>query len=241
MLLLPKFIGHRGVRGLAPENTLASFKAAKAFGFTWVEFDVMLAACGEAVVFHDHQLKRTTNGSGLIARKTYDELRKLDAGNWFSSAFQHEPIPTLAETLKCLIELDLHPNIEIKPTRGMDIATAQKTMAIVQAIWPADLAKPLISSFSLPSLYTVQQIDNGFPLGLLYKKLPRYWLKAADELNCQSIHLNQQFLTVAQINEIKQTGRQVLAYTVNTSERAELLLSWGVDAVFTDYPLHHIF
>ena len=40
---LPKIIGHRGVAGHAPENTLAAFRAASLMGLTWVEFDVMLS------------------------------------------------------------------------------------------------------------------------------------------------------------------------------------------------------
>ena len=39
---LPKVIGHRGARGLAPENTLASIRTAKGLGCSWVEVDVML-------------------------------------------------------------------------------------------------------------------------------------------------------------------------------------------------------
>lgn len=39
---LPKVIGHRGARGLAPENTLASIRTAKGIGCSWVEVDVML-------------------------------------------------------------------------------------------------------------------------------------------------------------------------------------------------------
>ncbi|MDF2866655.1 MAG: glycerophosphodiester phosphodiesterase [Gammaproteobacteria bacterium] len=237
MLHLPKLIGHRGVKGLAPENTLASFKKAKELGFSWVEFDVMLTACGEAIVFHDPLLRRTTNGKGRVARKTYAELSKLDAGTWFNSEFVNEPIPTLQQTIQCLAQLGLQANIEIKPTRGTDIATAQKTLEIIHEYWPQQLAKPLISSFSQLSLATVYALDSSLPLAMLYNKLPRDWKKTAEAFNCVSINLNQKYVTLAQITQIKQTGRLVLAYTVNDSQRAELLLDWGVDAVFTDYPL----
>jgi len=235
---IAKFIGHRGVKGLAPENTLVSFIKAKQLGFSWVEFDVMLTACGEAVVFHDQRLKRTTNGKGLIARRTYPELKKLDAGSWFSPEFSQETIPTLSETLACLLKLGLQANIEIKPARGMEVATAQKALAIIRSHWPQNLPKPLISSFSLTSLYTVRAQDPQAPLAILYNKLPRNWQKAADELNCVAVNLDQQYLSLAQIAQVKQTQRLVLAYTVNQIERANLLFSWGVDGVFTDYPLH---
>lgn len=234
---LTKLIGHRGLRGLAPENTLASFNKAYEQGFSWVEFDVMLTACGEAVVFHDHLLGRTTNGKGYVARKTYAELYQLDAGSWFDPLYTGEAIPTLARTLELLSEKQLQANIEIKPTRGTDIATAQKVLEIIDSYWPKQAVAPLISSFSLVSLYAVRQLNNQLPLGILYHKLPRGWQKAADELACASIHLHQHYINLAQINAIKTTNRLVLAYTVNDNARADLLFNWGVDAVFTDYPL----
>jgi glycerophosphoryl diester phosphodiesterase len=237
MFVLPKFIGHRGVKGLAPENTLASFLKASELGFGWVEFDVMLAACGEPVIFHDHLLTRTTNAKGRIANKTYAELQALDAGSWFSPAFKQEPIPSLSSTIQCLAAQGLMANIEIKPHRGQEIITAEKVVAQLQEYWPTQLGLPLISSFSLSSLYTVRKLSNQLPLGILYNKLPRNWQKTAAELNSVSIHVNQQYVTPKQIKAIKQTGRLVLAYTVNDIQRAQVLFDWGIDAVFTDYPL----
>lgn len=231
---LPKLIGHRGLKGLAPENTLASFKKAKELGFSWVEFDVMLSACGEAIVFHDSRLKRTTNGKGWVSHKTYAELSKLDAGTWFNKAFANEPIPTLQQTLVCLAELELAANIEIKPSLGKDIATAQKTLEIIHAHWPQQLVKPLISSFSRLSLATVHSLDSTLPLAMLYNKLPRNWQKTADALNCVSINLNQKYVTLTQIRQIKQTGRLALVYTVNDFQQAQSLFAWGVNAIFTD-------
>lgn len=237
MLQLPKLIGHRGLKGLAPENTLAAINKAKEHGFSWVEFDVMLAACGEAVIFHDHLLSRTTNASGYIARKSFAELCQLDAGAWFNHAYTGERIPTLAAALEFLKQQQLQANIEIKPTRGADIATAQKVLQVIDNCWPKQAAAPIISSFSLTSLYTVRQLNQHIPLGILYNKLPRNWQQAATELTCSSIHLNQAHLNLTQIKTVKASNRLVLAYTVNNDTLANSLFNWGVDAVFTDYPL----
>lgn len=237
MLQIPNLIGHRGIKGLAPENTLASFKRAKDLGFSWVEFDVRLTRCGEVIVFHDYLLKRTSSEKGRVAAKTYIELSQLDAGSWFHPTFANESIPTLATTLKYLAELGLQANIEIKPSRGMDSVTAQKTLEVIQLHWPEHFSKPLISSFSLASLATVHALDSSLPLGILYNKLPNDWQKTAEALNCVSIHLNQKHVNLKQILQIKQTQRLILAYTVNDDERAKALLNWGIDALFTDYPL----
>ena len=50
---LPRVIGHRGAKAVAPENTLASIRAAKACGCTWVEVDVMLTKDKVPVIHHD--------------------------------------------------------------------------------------------------------------------------------------------------------------------------------------------
>ena len=67
---LPKIIGHRGVAGRAPENTLAAFRAASLMGLTWVEFDVMLSGDGNLVLIHDETVDRTTNGTGKVSELT---------------------------------------------------------------------------------------------------------------------------------------------------------------------------
>ena len=50
---LPRVIGHRGAKAVAPENTLASIRAAKACGCSWVEVDVMLTKDKVPVIHHD--------------------------------------------------------------------------------------------------------------------------------------------------------------------------------------------
>src|SRR3546814_2765751 len=83
-LSLPRVMGHRGAKALAPENTLSSMKAAAEAGATWVEFDVMLTGDGEPVLFHDDTLQRTTGIAGEMARTTFATVRGLDASLGFS-------------------------------------------------------------------------------------------------------------------------------------------------------------
>lgn len=73
-------VGHRGNRAHAPENTIESFAQAVSLGVDAIEFDVRVTADGIPVVHHDPTVNRTTDGHGEIARMTFAELRKLDAG-----------------------------------------------------------------------------------------------------------------------------------------------------------------
>ncbi|MEO8576677.1 MAG: glycerophosphodiester phosphodiesterase [Gemmatimonadales bacterium] len=78
-------IGHRGNRAYAPENTIESFAQAVSLGADAIEFDIHVTADGIPVVHHDATLTRTTDGTGEIARKTFAELRELDAGARFTA------------------------------------------------------------------------------------------------------------------------------------------------------------
>src|SRR5438445_1086012 len=117
---MSRLIAHRGASALAPENTLAAFRKAGEIGAKWVEFDVMLAADGEAVVIHDDTLDRTTNAKGNVCDYPYSYLQTLDAGSWFNPQFSHEKIPTLAEVIGVLRHCKLAANIEIKPSVGKE-------------------------------------------------------------------------------------------------------------------------
>ena len=84
---LPKLIGHRGVRDLAPENTLQSIKKAIELNIKWVEIDVKISKDHIPFLLHDSSLERTTSGSGSPLNYKYNELYKLDAGSWFDEKY----------------------------------------------------------------------------------------------------------------------------------------------------------
>ena len=83
-----KIIGHRGARGLAPENTIAGFKRGIEEGSAYIEFDVNLTKDKKVVVIHDAKLDRTTDLSGNISELTWAEISGADAGNWFSEEYK---------------------------------------------------------------------------------------------------------------------------------------------------------
>lgn len=107
---------HRGWCGKYPENTMAAFRAALELGVDQIETDVRITKDGELVLIHDGTVDRTTNGTGAVDAYTFEELRKLDAGNG-------EQIPTLIELMELVKD---HPtltlDIELKeyPTEGRE-------------------------------------------------------------------------------------------------------------------------
>ncbi|MDX2037890.1 MAG: glycerophosphodiester phosphodiesterase family protein [Isosphaeraceae bacterium] len=94
-----QFCCHRGASRQAPENTLASIAAALAVGADFIELDVRTTRDGRLVLMHDSDLRRTTDGLGLVGAISFDDLRKLDAGAWFGSLYRGARVPELAEAL----------------------------------------------------------------------------------------------------------------------------------------------
>ena len=101
----PILIGHRGAAGIAPENTLAAFKAGSQAGVDFVELDVQLSRDGVPFIFHDETPARTTNvekvfpgrANDPITSFTWKELRRLDAGSYFAAKYAGERIPHFDE------------------------------------------------------------------------------------------------------------------------------------------------
>ena len=236
MKRLPPVIGHRGVAGLAPENTLASFRRAAALGLTMVEFDVRLSSDGHPIVFHDDLLDRTTNGHGPVEDWPLARLKELDAGAWFSTEFGGEPIATLDEVLLLCRELGLRVNLEIKPDRGRKAETARIALERAGALWRDVSGILLISSFDGVCLEVAQDLAPQWPRGLLVGAVPEDWRQQAERYGCATVHADHRHLDRAVVTDIRETGRPVLAYTVNDGERARELRELGVGSVFSDTP-----
>lgn len=231
-----KVIGHRGASAYAPENTIAAFDKAFSLGCRFIEFDVMCSADGEPFLIHDDTLKRTTNGRGDVGKVEAAYLQGLDAGSWFSKQYKGEKIPHFKDALKWLSFSDVQANIEIKPYPGAVEQTAVAVLSYIHRYWPQSKDLPLVSSFEWEALLLCRSIAPEMPLGLLLDEWDEQWLQKAKQIECYSVHFNRKVLTAERVKEVKEQGYIVCAYTVNRKRLANKLFSWGVDAVFSDYP-----
>jgi glycerophosphoryl diester phosphodiesterase len=232
----PRLIGHRGAAGLAPENTVASFRKAAELGVRWVEFDVHLSADGVPVVIHDDTVDRTTSGRGAIASLSLAELQVLDAGTWFDPRFEGERVPTLEAIVALLGKLGLGAVVEIKPSRGAEAATAEAAVRLLLKRWPDHLPPPMVSSFKLEAIERAHEVAPGIARALLVGRVRDGWQRDVDRLGCAALHADQRRLDAATVATVTRAGLPLFAYTVNDAARAAKLFEWGVAAVFSDRP-----
>lgn len=233
---LPAVMGHRGAAALAPENTLAGFRAAARAGARWVELDVRRTADGHCVLSHDKSLERTTGCDILIEQAALADLSSLDAGASFSPQFAGEPVPTLGAALETLAALGLAVNIEVKPCPGREETTVGGVADALDAFWPDGAPPALLSSFDTGVLAAAKGRLPRLPRALIARRLSRRWRSLATGLACLSLHCREDGLTPRLITAIKKAGLQVAAYTINDPRRALALWGQGADCVITDVP-----
>lgn len=233
---LPRIIGHRGAKGLAPENTLAGFEKAAEMGVRWVEFDVKLTADNEIILMHDDDLNRTTNGKGPVAQATLEEIRKLDAGRWFSADYTGEKVPTLDEAMAALAERGMGANVEIKPCLGREAETGAAVATALARRWMNGPHPPFVSSFSKRSLAAARDAAPEVPRALLTLVFLPGWATRMEQLGCATFHVLDRLITERRVRQIREAGYRPLAFTVNDGARANDLLSWGIESVISSYP-----
>lgn len=212
-------IGHRGAAGLAPENTLASFRRAVELGVDGVELDVYNIQ-GHLLVLHDDTLERTTNGRGRVQETSLEKLRELDAG-------QGQQIPLLEEVYN-LIPPPIGINIELKGE-----ATAGLTAQLIRN-FPQHAS--LVSSFSFPELQRFRRVDPVTKVAPVFHKTHPDMLDIARELDAWSIHLSRRIMNRSLCDQIRAAGFECLVWTVNSPKEGEKFREMGAKGIFTDYP-----
>jgi glycerophosphoryl diester phosphodiesterase len=213
-------IGHRGARAYEPENTIRSFKKAIEIGVDAVELDVRKTKDGQLVVMHDADVKRTTDGEGLVSELTLKEIKGF-------SAEKGEKIPTLKEALDFL-DKKVKVIIELK-----EAGVEDEVLALVKA---NRLEKNVIvTSFLEDALQKVRELDKDIATGLIYAK-HKNPLKTALELKAQYLVALYRFTHTANVQKAHENGLKVIVWTINTPEEVAAYIQKGVDGIASDKP-----
>jgi len=228
--------GHRGARKYAPENTLPSFQKAVEQGADGFELDTMLTADGVPVVIHDRALGRTTDGTGFVDQMKYKDLKRLDAGSWFSESFRNTKIPLL-ETVLDEFGGQTEINIELKNLHDPfdDLPVIVCDMVEKAAI----VSKVIFSSFVPFNLLRIRKMIPDARIALL---VAPDWLGKAlasrilSFISPDLIHPHSLLCTNRFVSNQHTFDRKINAWTVNKTETCIELIERGVDGIITDDP-----
>jgi glycerophosphoryl diester phosphodiesterase len=94
----------------------------------------------------------------------------------------------------------------------------------------------LVSSFYHEQLFSFREVDTDTAVAPLYQVWQEDMEDVAQELCAHSINLNVKLCKPKRINQLKESGFEVLVYTVNSLRVATKLKNLGVNAVFSDFP-----
>ncbi|MFE7216478.1 glycerophosphodiester phosphodiesterase [Streptomyces sp. NPDC001698] len=212
-------IGHRGVMGVEPENTLRSFVAAQQAGLDVIELDLHLSKDGALVVMHDDKVDRTTDGSGAIADKTLAELRSLDAG-------RGERIPVFEEVLDA-VRAPLQAEIK-------DVAAAR---ALAEILHERDLVSRVeVSSFHDEAITEVARLVPGVRTALVASRYGSEVVERATAAGAATVCLNIRRLTLEIVEHARKADLRIIGWVVNTLDHLRLVRALELDGATTDYP-----
>lgn len=248
----PLLIGHRGAAGLAPENTLPSFReAVERWGVDMIELDVRATSDGACVVIHDDTVDRTTDGTGPVASHTLAQLRDLDAGYRFRDEQDRHPfrgqgitVPTLDEVLETFP--DTRFTFEIK------IGTVQRAMSetihrhdavdrvVVAGMRYRDQA--LLLDYDGARSAPTREVKRFYAFHRL--RLSRFVPISADVFQVPELHPHdgreeegaRRIVTPRFVRDAARRNIPVHVWTVNDPVAMRRLLDWGVDGLITDRP-----
>ncbi|MFD5598171.1 glycerophosphodiester phosphodiesterase [Streptomyces griseorubiginosus] len=212
-------IGHRGVMGTEPENTLRSFVAAQQAGLDVIELDLHLSKDGALVVMHDTHVDRTTDGTGPITEKTLTELRALDAG-------RGEQVPVFEEVLDT-VRSPLQAEIK-------DIAAAR---ALAEVMLRRDLVSRVeVSSFHDEAIAEIGRLVPGVRTALIGSRFGPDIVERAVEAGAGTVCLNIRRLTLEVVEAARKADLKIIGWVVNTQDHLRLVRALELDGATTDYP-----
>ncbi|MFT7588863.1 MAG: glycerophosphoryl diester phosphodiesterase [Limisphaerales bacterium] len=258
--------GHRGCRGLRPENTLPAFKYAVELGVTTLELDVVISADNKVVVSHEPwisddiclQVDEKLPFRQVIGQLTYAQISAFDCGSKRHNRFPEQVNSVASKPLlsKVLTEIrafadsldrEIRFSIEIKSKPkwdGLEQPGPQTAVPLVLNVISAsgEFSNSSIQSFDYRVLRLVREVYPEMKLVCLVEahNLPfrRSYYREIESLGFKPdvYSPNALFVSKKLVKRVQADGLKLVPWTVNKPERMSKLLRWGVDGLITDYP-----
>lgn len=225
-----RFVAHRGFSDHAPENSIPAFEMAGKAGFWGIETDIVESKDGVFMCMHDETLDRTSNGSGKVSDYTYAELMdfRIDFGTDIKNHTDLK-IPSMVEFLNNCVIYDCIPVLEIK--KITDYA------GFLQTIKNSGLYHRSIIAGDLAALKEIRKLDTQIPVLLLAYATLEYEAYEAllPEIGQNSgLLLNAPLITKEVAKSLHDRGYRIGAWTLDTSEDAQMYIDLGADFVVTN-------
>ena len=225
-----KFYAHRGASADFPEHTMAAYRGAIEQGALGFECDIRVTKDEVLILWHDANMKKEAKSAAIIANRTYaeikriypavmtlDELLDLAIENKKSLALETKhPVPT-GNRVEELVVAELHKRKDAIKKSGIDVAIMSFSWFAIEKIKKMD-----------PTIKTVMLLHD------FNQKLSRRFTSAkAIGPSVEMIKKSPEL-----VSEIKNSGKELYVWTVDSTEDLQYCASVGVDIVMTNRPAH---
>ncbi len=225
-----KFYAHRGASADFPEHTMAAYRGAIEQGALGFECDIRVTKDEALILWHDANMKKEAKSAAIIANRTYAEIKQiypavmtlnelldLAIENKKSLALETKhPVPT-GNRVEELVVAELHKRKDAIKKSGIDVAIMSFSWFAIEKIKKMD-----------PTIKTVML------LGDITNKITRRFTSA--QVIGPSVEMIRKSPEL--ISEIKNSGKELYVWTVDSTEDLEYCASVGVDIVMTNRPAH---
>ena len=225
-----KFYAHRGASADFPEHTMAAYRGAIEQGALGFECDIRVTKDEVLILWHDANMKKEAKSAAIIANRTYAEIKQiypavmtlnelldLAIENKKSLALETKhPVPT-GNRVEELVVAELHKRKDAIKKSGIDVAIMSFSWFAIEKIKKMD-----------PTIKTVML------LGDITNKITRRFTSA--QVIGPSVEMIRKSPEL--ISEIKNSGKELYVWTVDSTEDLQDWASVGGDMVMTNRPAH---
>lgn len=254
--------GHRGCRGLLPENTIEAFTIAIDLGVHTLEMDLAITKDHEVVVSHEpfmnaliclkpsgKEITKTEAKKFNLYQMSYEEIKTFDCGLKFHPNFPNQKKivahkPLLSEVIRLSENKNkaIRYNLELKAKPEYDTIYSpepKEFVSIVIALLKTEnvLDKTTLQSFDLRILEEIKKQDSSIQVALLVEEDDSIEAQLS-LLSYQPEIISPYFKLLSQeiIQDYQGKGFKIIPWTVNSIDEMQLLIDYKIDGIITDYP-----
>ena len=196
-------------------------------GANGIETDIHKTKDGVLVLFHDDELDRATNGSGLLTDFTYEELMKLLVHN--PDGTRVDRIVTLEDFLKYFSFRDLTFAIELKQDH-----VEKETIDMLERFGMRE--KTILTSFNFESIKNAKAYRPDYRVGYLYEPDEKEPVEKLRSIGGEELCPLAELLTMESVKDYHEMGYSVRPWGIYNTDIMTEMCSYGVDGMTVNFP-----
>lgn len=252
--------GHRGARGLYPENTITGFIEALKLGVNTLEMDVVITKDGKVVLSHDAVINCdicdycTEGKERRIYQLDYNTIKTIDCGSKGNAKFPEQKkiyavkplLVDVIDTVEAYIKANnlspVHYNIETKSTPAGDDTEHPKPDVFAKMLYDVlkqkgVLSRCIIQSFDPRTLQVIHATDATAVTALLVFNADGFNKNIKRLGFIPSIYSPNYLLVNSRlVKACHQKNIKIIPWTVNDEDKMKKMKDLGVDGLISDYP-----